>query len=305
MDKFGLIGDPIAHSMSPALFKAAYSGKKQEDGSEYSYDLIEGSSFEDSFARFMEEYRAVNVTSPFKELAFEKVLSLAREGKGMISGPAARIGAANILVKDKDGITAHNSDFTGLIISIAEAYYPGIVKEFMKEFGEQFFVKVHQFFRQCLGRIFNRKPQALVVGCGGFGRAAAVAAAELGFDTALMNRTPEKAQALADSLPDYGFIVDQMTDFREAVKECDLVLYNLPVALPQIKEFSADDFAAENSGHGKVIIEANYKDPAFGEEEIFKLTSADGIYVSGLQLLLAQAITGFPLMTGSQANLSL
>lgn len=303
MDKFGLIGHPIDHSESPALFKAAYSGKKQEDGSEYSYDLIEGSSFEDSFARFMEEYRAVNVTSPFKELAFEKVLSLAREGKGMISGPAARIGAANILVKDKDGVTAHNSDFTGLIISIAEAYYPGIVKEFMKEFGEQFFVKVHQFFRQCLGRTFNRKPQALVVGCGGFGRAAAVAAAELGFDTALMNRTQEKAQALADSLPDYGFIVDPMTDFKEAVKECDLILYTLPVQLPEIKELSADDYAAENSGHGKVIIEANYQSPSFDETDRLKILAADATYVSGRQLLLSQALTGYSLMTGKDLYL--
>lgn len=303
MDKFGLIGDPVAHSESPALFKKAYSEIRQEDGSEYSYDLIEGGDFEASFERFLKEYKAVNVTSPFKEAAFQKVLSLAGEGKGTISGPAARIGAANILVKGPEGISAHNSDFTGLIISIAEAYYPGIVKEFRAEFGGQFFVKVHQFFRQCLNRTFNRKPQALVVGCGGFGRAAAVAAAELGFDTALMNRTPGKAQALADSLPEYGFIVDQMADFKEAVKECDLIIYALPVALPEIKELSADDYAAENSGHGKVILEAGYKEPAFDSTDRLKILSADGTYVSGRQLLFAQALTGWSLMTGANPAL--
>ena len=34
MKKFGLIGHPISHSLSPALFKAAYGGK-------YAYELIE------------------------------------------------------------------------------------------------------------------------------------------------------------------------------------------------------------------------------------------------------------------------
>ena len=39
MAKYGLIGDPIKGSGSPALFEAAYKGVK---GGEYSYDLIEG-----------------------------------------------------------------------------------------------------------------------------------------------------------------------------------------------------------------------------------------------------------------------
>ena len=39
MKKFGLIGHPIAHSLSPALFDAAFNGK-------YSYDLIEEKDFE-------------------------------------------------------------------------------------------------------------------------------------------------------------------------------------------------------------------------------------------------------------------
>ena len=45
MKKFGLIGDPIAHSLSPSLFRAGYGGK-------YPYELIEGASFESSWRRF-------------------------------------------------------------------------------------------------------------------------------------------------------------------------------------------------------------------------------------------------------------
>lgn len=303
MDRFGLIGDPIKTSLSPALFKAAYSGKVQEDGSPFAYDLIEGGDFESSYSCFLADYKAVNVTAPFKEKAFAKVLALAKEGKGSISGPAAKIGATNLLVKTAEGIEAHNSDFTGIITAVAEAYYPGITKEFLNEYGERFFIKIHQFFRACIQRTFTREPQALIVGCGGAGRAAAVAAAEMGFATVLMNRTPEKAQAIADELPEYGFLVDPLADFKEAVKECDLVIYTLPAALEEIAELSADDYAVRDSGHGKVILEANYKNPSFGEEERIKMISADAIYIEGRKWLLDQALTGYSLMTGIQPDL--
>ena len=101
MAKYGLIGDPIKGSGSPALFEAAYKGVK---GGEYSYDLIEGGDFEKSFQRFIDEYAAVNVTAPFKELAYSKVLEMARRGEGSISGPVVRIGATNLLVKGDDGV---------------------------------------------------------------------------------------------------------------------------------------------------------------------------------------------------------
>ena len=71
MKKFGLIGCPIAHSMSPALFKAAYDGA-------YDYDLIEG-EFDDVYLRFLNEYDAINVTAPFKEIACSKAQVLSPE----------------------------------------------------------------------------------------------------------------------------------------------------------------------------------------------------------------------------------
>ena len=63
MDRFGLIGHPIAHSLSPALFRAAYGGK-------YAYDLIETPDFEAAWARFLADYKAINVSAPFKGNAF-------------------------------------------------------------------------------------------------------------------------------------------------------------------------------------------------------------------------------------------
>ena len=214
MNNYGLIGDPIDKSLSPSLFNAGFGGK-------YNYDLIEGASFGNSFKTFEERYKGINVTAPFKEDAFRRA--------DIYTSYCSKIGAANILVKTGDGILADNSDFTGIILSIAEAYMPGLVRQFAAKYGESMHKKVHLYLRQALTMLFSRKPQALVVGCGGAGRAAAVAAAELGFDTALMNRTPEKAQKIADEVPEYNFICDQMADFRAAVRECDLVIYTLPV----------------------------------------------------------------------------
>ena len=97
--KFGLIGHPIAHSLSPALFKAGYDSR-------YPYQLIEGADFEDSYRRFLEGYDGINVTAPFKEPAFAKADILSPECKA--------IGATNLLVKTPDGIKAYNSDYLGV-----------------------------------------------------------------------------------------------------------------------------------------------------------------------------------------------
>lgn len=99
MDRFGLIGHPIAHSLSPALFTAAYGGK-------YPYDLIETPDFEEAWARFLSDYKAINVTAPFKGNAFERA--------DWKSPECERAGATNLVVKTPDGLKAYNSDYLGV-----------------------------------------------------------------------------------------------------------------------------------------------------------------------------------------------
>ena len=95
-NRFGLIGYPIGHSLSPGLFNAAYHER-------FSYELIENKSFERAYSIFSESFRGINVTAPFKEIA----LSTA----GICSDECLVIGAANILVKKHGVIYAYNSDF--------------------------------------------------------------------------------------------------------------------------------------------------------------------------------------------------
>ncbi len=298
MDKFGLIGSHIADSKSVALFDAAFGGR-------YTYDLIQGEDFETSYVRFLEEYKAINVTAPFKEKAFAKAVALAREGKGLVSGPCFKIRATNLLVKTEEGIEAHNSDFTGIILSVAEAFYPGIVAQCYAQFGNRGYIKVHQFFRQNIGELFRGKPQALVVGCGGAGRAAAVAAVEMGFEVALMNRTPEKAQALAKEMPEYNFLAVPISDFRNSVRECELVIYTVPEKIDAVDTLTREDFVGESGEENppKVILEANYKTPAFDGSVRERMDAAGCQYISGKRWLIYQGLTGYGIMTGEEPDL--
>ena len=97
--KFGLIGHPIEHSLSPALFKAGYDGA-------YPYDLIETADFEEAYSIFLREYDGINVTAPFKEMALKKA--------DIVSEECQMIGATNLLIKTPDGVKAYNSDYLGV-----------------------------------------------------------------------------------------------------------------------------------------------------------------------------------------------
>lgn len=99
MDKFGLIGFPISHSMSPRLFEAAYAGK-------YLYELIETEDFDKAWGYFLDAYKAINVTAPFKALAYERT--------DWRSPECQRCGATNLCVKTEEGIKAYNSDYMGV-----------------------------------------------------------------------------------------------------------------------------------------------------------------------------------------------
>lgn len=283
MPDFGLIGHPIEHSQSPRLFETAYHGK-------YGYDLIQGKYFEESYAKFLKGYKAVNVTAPFKEKAYDKA--------DIVSGPVALTGAANILVKTPEGVRAYNSDFTGVILTVAEALFPGIIREFYGTFGSQAHVKIHQFVKAQLAERYGRRPAALVAGLGGAGKAAALAAAECGFATTVMNRTAAKAEAFAKGLPEYGFRVADIRDFRSELHSADFVVYALPMALEAFKELEPEDFSSK-----PLVLEANYRDPAFSGLLRARMLDAGAKYLPGNLWLVNQAVSGYSVMTGETPDI--
>jgi shikimate dehydrogenase len=160
MPRLAVLGQPIAHSRSPAMQNAALA----ELGltGEWSYEAIEVAP-EDFEARVRampgEGFAGANVTVPHKVAA----LRVADEA----SEPARAIGAANTLSFSDGRIAAENTDATGFLDAL-----PG---------------------DPAGGR-------ALVLGAGGSARAVAWALASRDAKVTIWNRTPEKARRLAEGL---------------------------------------------------------------------------------------------------------
>ena len=266
--KFGLIGHPIAHSLSPALFKAGYDGR-------YPYELIETADFEEAYARFLEGYDGINVTAPFKELAYAKAEILTDECK--------TIGATNLLVKTSEGIKAYNSDYLGVRMWLSD------VTVRLKRTPPPAARGVARF-SDALSPL--KAVKVLIVGLGGAGKAAAAAAESLGMEVIRMNRT------IKDDT------VRPLDDFTECFREADIIIYNIPTAISALNELTDNDFTP---GKPKFIMEANYKNPSFDEGLIDRMKRANPLaeYTGGRTWLLYQAVTGYEIFTGEKPDLAM
>jgi shikimate dehydrogenase len=168
--RFAVVGDPIAHSKSPAMHSAAFRAL----GLPHTYEAVRASPDElpHVVTRLREgAYHGINVTVPHKE----RVLGLV-DAK---DESAAVAGAANTLVRERDGrITAHNTDA------------PALAGELRRVSG---------------GRVDPAR-RALILGSGGAARAAVVAVGRyLGVrDIVVRARAfadPERERAFRQSSP--------------------------------------------------------------------------------------------------------
>lgn len=110
--RFALIGHPVAGSLSPALFAAAYGGR-------YAYDLIDEADFDRAWERAVAGYDGFNVTAPFKRRVVER---LAETGKAWLSPEVISTGCANTLVRDGGLWRAYNTDVDGVCGALEEAW---------------------------------------------------------------------------------------------------------------------------------------------------------------------------------------
>ena len=264
MKRFGLIGHPVAGSFSPKLFEAAYGGR-------YPYDLIEGAEFGASWQRFLDEYDGINITAPFKEFAFRAVDAL--------SDDARLCGAVNLAVKTPAGIVGYNTDVAGVVLAVREELAglasPDPQPVIPGSPDKQPVIPGSPDKQPVIpGSTGNLLKEALVVGCGGAGRAAAVAALRLGCRVTLANRTPSRAAALADDLG-----CDWIPTEGIAALSPDLVIYTVPGPMDGFPEFPE-----------AIILEANYRTPC--------LEGRGKAYISGRRWLLFQAVAGYEIFTG-------
>lgn len=160
VQRFAVIGDPIAHSASPRMFRWL----ADRLGLALSYDAVRVPA--EDLARVLEEARGgrwdgLSVTIPHKQNAL--VLADRAEPR------AARTGAANCLVRGTDGrLVAHNTDVEGIVQALAH------------------------------GGVSLGGARVLLLGAGGAARAAAAAAREAGAARLwIANRHPTRSLDLA------------------------------------------------------------------------------------------------------------
>ena len=231
MSRFGLLGRPISHSKSPALFFAGYGI------SSHTYSLFETPTAQEGVELFINgDIQGVNVTSPFKDEVMRFV-----DLPDIISSILA---SANVLVKEaaSDGnviIKSFNTDYYGVKNTISDFLaksdlLPASIKE-------------------------NGVKSVAVVGAGGAGKAAALAMCDAGYEVFLVNRTAGKVADFAASI---GATYVGLDAVVETLSRVDLVIYSLSFYLPQL-----DDVDWES----KIVFEANYARPSLSPQSGIKV----------------------------------
>ena len=106
-----VLGDPIAHSLSPLLHQAAYDAT----GLDWSYGAhrVQAGDLARFVAELGEEWRGLSVTAPLKREA----LALAGDEASAV---ARRAGGANTLVRHSGRWVADNTDVPGAVAALRE-----------------------------------------------------------------------------------------------------------------------------------------------------------------------------------------
>lgn len=159
--QYAVVGDPVAHSLSPLI----HNGWMQAHGLDAHYSRIhlQSANAAPDLRAMAHLYAGLNVTLPHKIAALNAAANVSPEARA--------VGAANTLVRAGETWTAHNTDIEGFEVALADA----------------------------LGRA-PEKLNVLLIGAGGAARAAALALNRSGAHLTIANRSQENAAALAREL---------------------------------------------------------------------------------------------------------
>ena len=185
MKHFAVIGHPVAHSLSPRIH-AAFARDARID---MDYRAIDTEDFEATLAEFARSGGSgANVTLPYKPRAVAACVTL--------SDRARRAGAVNTLIRRDGAWHGDNTDGAGLVRDLTGR-----------------------------NRLDLRQRRTLLLGAGGGARGVAPALLDAGIgDLFIVNRHPERADALADALGEPGRVHPRYLEDLRANGEFDLIV---------------------------------------------------------------------------------
>ena len=269
MKRLAVLGQPIAHSRSPAMQTAALEALGLAGG--WSYEAIEmppADFAELTRALPSEGFVGANITIPHKEAA----LTLASDA----SQAATEIGAANTLSFIGDRIRADNTDAPGLIAALPA---PPSGK------------------------------RTLVLGAGGSARAAVWALSRQGAGVEVWNRTGERADEVVRDLARAGEGTDAegrlapVSADQARAAPYDLIVNCTAVGLPDGPEDPFEQLPIEPDQLGP---DTTLVDLVYGGEEtrlVGEARARGAVTVGGLEVLVRQGAESLRTWTGLEPPL--
>jgi shikimate dehydrogenase len=263
----GVIGSPVAHSLSPLLHNTAFAALGLADiWRSYAFEVAPGRAASALEAMRTADISGLSVTMPHKA----DVADLVDE----CSDVARRLDAVNCVQQEEGRLLGTNTDGAGFVASLAR--------------GAEF----DPAGRRCL-----------VIGAGGAARAVVLALADAGATAiAVVNRTPERAFEAAELAGKKGTAVP-LTEgaIAQATGEADLVVNATPVGMSGAagaREGGLAEWlvAPELMGPGQVAADLVYVPrPTPWLEEA---AAAGATTLDGLGMLVHQAAAQLLLWTG-------
>ncbi|WGY04383.1 shikimate dehydrogenase [Nocardioides sp. QY071] len=250
-----VLGDPVAHSLSPSLHRAGYAAL----GLEATYDAVRvpAGGLAGFVAGLGPEWRGLSVTAPLKREA----LALA----GEVSDLAVLAGGANTLVRTPAGWLADNTDVPGAVAAIRE-------------------------------RFAGDLSTATVLGGGATAASVGLALADLGIGAiTVAARNPGNAAAAVAAIerhPSAPRVV--VVPLDEVGRAGDVLVSTVPAAA------QTDDLVGRVLP-ADVVFEVTYNE--WPTPLVAAALSAGATVVSGLDLLVHQAVLQFGMFTGHDGPL--
>lgn len=258
MKQLFVIGDPVAHSLSPLLHQAMLD----QTGAAYRYDVRTVRPEElPAFVRWAKDggCAGFNVTMPHKE-AIPPLLD-------EVDATAASCGAVNTVCIREGRAIGHNTDGTGFLDSLAgQGFYPQ-------------------------GRT------VLLLGAGGAAKAVGHALAAAGAGRIIVcARRSERAAVLAAQLPGCGEgIVLAQDAIQQAAAVCDLLVNATPLGMAGSPAFTGLDFLQAMPPRA-VVYDLVYHPRRTALLEAAARQGLRT--VGGIDLLIRQAVRAFTFFTG-------
>ena len=265
---FGIMGYPVGHSLSPQMYKAAFTAAGFVNYNYIPLQVHAGKLFMAVEAIKGLDFRGVNVTIPHKT-TIAKYLDA-------IDADALVIGAVNTVVNDGGMLTGYNTDVSGFLAALAES-------NFLPEDCHAVMLGAGGAARAVLWGLCKRRAELITIGA----------------------RNPQKAQALANDFLSYGHVEGfdwNSEEFKEMLQTADILINTTPLGMfPGIDDMPPVDLKL--LPEGALVYDIIYN-PI--ETKLLRTAKEMGYpTLDGLSMLLLQGREAYRLYTGELPDMKI